>query len=255
MTENIWLDGERKDEWISYLTGRMKLCVKRYRDIYGCAIIFINGIKQIFIALGDRDTKDAAMRYCIEWGESYIKNGPNSPDRLFAECYKHYPDLYKTRLDIIDQVFFTIGNGYEWLDGAPIYRYSEDYRLITIRQSIALFKKALGHDAKLVKQINSFLNKKDSPERPLPDDGKQRCFYRVSKHSLIMNVPDDVRSEWLDVVFEAAILLKDRSGSDERYSLEDIANHQVETNENNKTMGEFIINSLEVRFPEHKGIK
>lgn len=210
------------------------------------------------------NTKRRNATLCRLGGE-YIHNGLPSVEQVFKYCYTHFPSIYKTRVDVLSSIFLSGGNGYNWLDGCIINGSPESHICVARRKAetqndpdrIAaniLFQELIdmpGVDEKLKQSIQRMLdrNKPDDRARPLPDDGKLRVF-RLSKHySNIMNVPVNVNSEWLALTYEAAILLRDRSGiepdSDPKYIEEDKKWVAF-----NKEQGIMIVKDLERRFPQ-----
>ncbi len=65
-------------------------------------------------------TRGAAMRQGLAWVERYVREGAPSVDAVFRDCFQNYPQLYRTRASVLEHIFFVIGNGYDWLDGAIV---------------------------------------------------------------------------------------------------------------------------------------
>jgi hypothetical protein len=220
--------------------------------------------EDVGICLDAQPTRKAAMLHGIEWAKNYIKNGPPSADDVFKDCFIHYPSLFKTRTDVIDQLFFVVG-GYSWLDGAIINTTPEDYIESQRRKErdktdpnkikmMALFREILNREStpeEHKEELRRILHEDDEPKfRPLPDDGGPRRFYPVSKnYSNITRVPDEVRPDWLAVTYEAAILLRDRSGVPE--GKQDYYT-DVDTQKEHRILGAKIVENLERRFPQLK---
>ncbi len=49
----------------------------------------------------------------------------NYHDTVF-ECLQIYPDLFPTRLEVDNQLFAVIGNGYDWIEGELVEAYNSD---------------------------------------------------------------------------------------------------------------------------------
>jgi hypothetical protein len=158
-------------------------------------------------------------------------------------CYKCYPTLYINELDVLNQLFFTIGNGYEWKNGQICHSG------VSLKQEYIFVKNHRNHENVRRKRIfdeskQRFLDfckailKEPSLEylgsvfEPETDDwrfeqqkeyGKRmkyakdpvkwrnNCYfldanrnllckaYPISeKHSFIMNIPDNVKPDWLE---------------------------------------------------------
>lgn len=162
----------------------------------------------------------------------------NTVEQVFADCYKYYPDLFRTRVDVIDHLFFVVGNGYRWVDGV----------LVEINPDP-------------LARIEYQLDADDDGVRPLPDDGEPRCFYPVSRdYSAVYTVPDDVRPDWLALAYTAAIMLRDRSGISEEQRVKRAADffdvdldEDAPRNASNIQIAIDVVNELEQRFPQLVG--
>jgi hypothetical protein len=130
-----------------------------------------------------------AMQHGLSWVEQYRENkGPEGPDTMFPKLFARWKSIYRTRLDVLDHLFFVIGNGYAWLDGGIICTsgYEEEVPQqeplppdAPVYGSEAYYQ--LG-DRRLERRIaDAFFDAEDAakPVGPLPDDGKPRHFYPV----------------------------------------------------------------------------
>jgi hypothetical protein len=137
-------------------------------------------------------TREAAFRKGVAWATSYLVCAAPGPNTVIHELFGHWPMLYRTRADILNQLFMVLGGGYAWLDGAIVSKAPEDHLM-----------------------DEDYLAGLDQPSLiplgPILDDGAPRYFYPLSQRSNLQNVPDDVRSDWLQVAYEAAVMLRDRS--------------------------------------------
>ncbi len=171
---------------------------------------------RIGVCLAPGRTRNEAMQRGLDWAAAY--KAPDSPDELFPKLFQQWRTIYRTRVDILDHLFFVIGNGYLWLDGAivctsddsegerpkvapppgsPEYLSLEFFKLSSKEQRVIT---AAYYDAA----------ENAMPIGPLPDDGAPRNFYPVCQYSDILTIPDDVRPDWLLVAYEAALMLRDR---------------------------------------------
>lgn len=221
-------------------------------------------------------TSEAAMRQGVRWVASYKKNGPPPPEQVFRNCFKYYPELFRTRADVLDTLFFGIGGGYDWLDGAIVCTEVENERsrkrtqerTLRLRRELdrerreaakailRILSKASPRTRRVIGSIVRGYNRHEercsSPKRPMPDSGTPRKFYPVSPgFSNICLVPRDVRSEWFTLAYEAALLLRDRSGVEDGASiLESRRERRVQAS--NRKLGTRIVRELERRFPRLK---
>ena len=213
------------------------------------------------------------MEIGLSWVKDYQSKGPKNPktpETLFRECYKRYPELYPTRMRVIDHVFFVIGNGYDWVDGEIICTSLDDYGTWGKRnrvnegwekrhqEDVKEMKKYLTLRLKMAQESGKPLSpyeknrlkeleERDLP-RPLPDPVGPVRFYPACEYSKIACVPDNVRPEWLSLAYEVAKILRDRSGVPENY--EGDAEAEKITQERNREFGGKIVTDLESRFPQ-----
>jgi hypothetical protein len=161
--------------------------------------------------------------------------------------YKLYPTLHATELDVLNQLFFVIGNGTEWENGElcdKFYSSFEEQEIDVLRQREHDRKRYAELD-KACEEFNSTLNEllKNDPAqqklikrfqhiivdesnieqaqkleiekrieqaRKLSDGIKSgfcwylndnneliQTMYPVSEYSRIMNLPDDIKPDWL----------------------------------------------------------
>lgn len=217
---NTWTD---TGDGYETTVGRCKVLTWEFGEIHQVKVFVaykhgnFNG--SVGIGLHFCKTQKQAMDKGVKWAKKYMKTGPNTPDELFAECFKNWKTLYRTRADVMDQIFFTIGGGYTWLDGAIVCTGPEDHlnKIESPREPEldAFFnrpdtKKAL-KDAGLEDPAE---RRKNLQVGPIEDDGGPRQFYPVDlagSFANILNIPDDITDEWLKVTYEAACMLRDRS--------------------------------------------
>lgn len=160
--------------------------------------------KEVGVYLGCWPSMDEAMRRAHAWVVAYE---PQSVESVLAGMFADYPDLFRTLADAYDHLFFTVGNGYDWLDGALVETVQDPAERSVDPMS------AYGNLPYAVRQrLQQILReKKDLPKGPVHDDGAPRPFYPLSDYSLITRVPDNVRPDWLDAAYEAAWAYHDRA--------------------------------------------
>lgn len=153
------------------------------------SVVEVDGVRVCFQQYAD---EASALERGLQWATELQQSGPPSPDRVITDCFQHWPTLYRTRADVLNRLFFTIGNGYDWLRGGVVTTSPDDHLDRAARPR----------------------HRADPPPGPIPDDGGRRRFYPVSPdHSNIFAVPDDVTDAWLKVAYEAAVMLRDRSAA------------------------------------------
>jgi len=215
-------------------------------------------------------TMEEAMQTCLNWIDDFKKTGPASPEQVFKDCWEHWPSLYPNGLQIpvIEHIFFVIGGGYTWLDGAIVSTSPQDY-LESMRRDRenSTLKEALKASEELRKMIRARKiaegEELDYWDYTQEEQNYMRWsqgiyrFYPVSEgYSNICLVPDDVRPEWLKISYEAAILLRDKSGIPKMpKSRYDSSNEdEIKRQEDNRRIGEKVVLDLERRFPQLKRI-
>lgn len=162
---------------------------------------------QIHIGLQAQKTRDASMKRAIKWAKEFADSKPKSAEQVFTDCFTNWRTLYRTRLDVIGHIFFTIGNGYDWIDGNVVYTNPDSHLEIAEREAW----QEKNDEGFMVRARK--LEKEATPIGPLPDDGEKKAFCPASKnYSLVSIVPDDVTDEWLAIAYEAAKALAERSG-------------------------------------------
>jgi len=145
-------------------------------------------------------------------------------DTIFESLWS-YPNLFGfdelDRYRVMDHLFFTVGNGYKWKDGELVEGCTE--KRISWRQYLY---RALGGrfyfvttDVMVLEQLSDRQEKGDSAlpddpqqwdilkrkaqeeflhERATKGDGKVGFYPVCEKYSRIMNVPIDIKPDWLD---------------------------------------------------------
>lgn len=178
----------------------------------------------------------------------------------FWQAFNLYPSLFQTRADVINHLFFVIGNGYRWSNGelidddpamtleqiteTRIARALKNFSGVEFRQSVA---RILGdpvptEEEALEEQLN-----KEFAHKVGPIKGKPRIYYPVCGYSEICNVPNDVRPDWLRLAREACRLL---IAAERRPAC---AGWDADTNRKNAQCGRRVLAELSRRFPRLRG--
>ena len=179
---------------------------------------------RVEIGLSSSRTCASAMRRGLAWIEAYRRNGPPSAKQVIAQCFKRYPELYRTRADVIEGLFFESGDDYKWLDGA-LLPTSQARHVLTSRERTSMRPARISDRPDLsdelraiMREIEQKLEAEDLADvalgRPVPDDGGLREFCSVSPADAnLFRVPPDVRPDWLMLAREAAVMLRNRSAA------------------------------------------
>jgi hypothetical protein len=207
------------------------------------------------ICLRPGKTRDVAMKTCLDWIDEFKKKGPPTVEESFEYCAKYWSDIYPTRVSYLDHWFFTIGNGYDWLDGSLMNTSPDSYldSLARREENKEVFE-AAAEVKKLLKKYGyeEILNEYDDysdPQSKYWTSGVY-SFYPVSKdYSDICKVPDDVKPDWLALAYEAALLLRDKSGVPQVKSRYSSGEDDHARQEENRKIGVQVVSDLERRFP------
>jgi len=206
-------------------------------------------------------TRQLAMEKGVEWCEKYQKKGPDSVEKSFKTSMKHWGNLYPNRIAWIDHIFFVIGNGCDWLDGAIINTGPDGHiesrkSLRRMRKDMEKWNKEHAEIAEIVKKYQLETPKEitdsiDNVRLQMWNSDVYR-FYPVSEnYSAITQVPDDVRSDWLKLSYESALLLRDKSGvPDIKSKWASKSDNDEVSQKRNREIGAKVVADLESRFPQ-----
>lgn len=114
--------------------------------------------------------------------QAKIKDG--SLLQLIAASRTVYPDLFASDLEVLNHLFFVIGNGFAWDKGRLVDLFEDE-------QFTHALKGVVGKDKKLFLDYPAYEEKHRQPDR--------RVFYPICEFSRIMTMPEDVQSDYLDI--------------------------------------------------------
>lgn len=156
------------------------------------------------IGLQPGTTRREAQARGEAWVERYLKEGPRNPEDVIEQSLKDWPTIHKDRADVLDQLLFTCGGGYRWLDGALIDTDQAPPPDFSHLEAQVAEMEALGEETRrLLKEAG-----REIPEE-LPEPEPPKTF-KARSGANIFEVPRDVKRDWLKVVREAAQLLVER---------------------------------------------
>lgn len=266
------VDWKRDGEgWRGRVHGRFEVHTWPFGSIHQCKVMVdyprpgLEGFDQrVGVCLRPGKTRDESMRHGLAWVDRYRVEGPPSADAVVTAAFANWKTLFRTRVDLIDHLFFKGGNGYDWLDGALYELSAEDHQdyIEATRVSPEELARRRAEHAELNASLarirdrlvasapdpiaresiletfrpigDHVLEEADLPVGPVPDAGKPRAFGWISPDfARIGRVPHDVRPEWFELAYEAAVVLRDRSAEPE-----------------NRALGRELVADLERRFPQ-----
>ena len=153
---------------------------------------------------------------------------------------REYPSISGNKLDVYDHLFLTIGNGYNWVNGELIAKFDKRLNVISIEEAIdklfndeyridlttdrmffyigelekeeKVVKESLQYDLKRYAQdVKTIINAEKLVNQSLFEiepiislDGLEpECtLYPLYEYSAIMNIPNDIKPDWLDGIKE-----------------------------------------------------
>jgi hypothetical protein len=138
----------------------------------------------------------------------------------------------KSKLDIYNHLFLVLGNVYEWNEGELVEVYGNN-KILTIEEAIenellnefhlTLFNRSINRNIRIhnissseckdkirerlkryYKNIQTILHAEDiiNHEIDINEDKREFNFYRLTTDSAIMNIPDNIKPDWLDGIKE-----------------------------------------------------
>ncbi len=269
-----------ENDWTTTIDKRFHISTWKFGNIHQ-SVVFIdydhkidgqslNSIKNdgsVHIGLRPGKTMEGAMKICLNWVDEFQKSGPPSLEQVFQNSWDHWPTLYPKgkRLPVIDHIFFTIGGGYNWVDGAIICTNPQDYLENAKRRKNEGIEEALEAADELRQMIREqkmaqgeeleYWDYTREEQNNMHWDQDVYSFYPASEdYSNVCLVPDDVKPEWLKLSYEAALLLRDKSGLPKMPPPRDKSNNEEDKQrqENNRALGSKVVADLERRFPHVK---
>lgn len=127
-----------------------------------------------------------------------------------------YPSLFPAPICVYDQLFLTIGNGYEWKDGELVCN-DENSLCDTVEEAVNRIKDdyfkriediyGISEDVftgiieRYKKEVENYLYNIFHIEDIMEDlTVPEFKFYSLSKYSAIANIPDDVHYDWIKAI-------------------------------------------------------
>jgi hypothetical protein len=271
------------DDWHTTIDERFHISTWKFGSIHQAKVFIdynhlIDGKEpdsfkvdgSVGICLRYGKTMEEAMRICLDYIEEFKKNGPPSVDQLFQDSWDHWPTLYVRgrREPVICQTFFTIGGGYTWVDGAVMCTSPHDY-LESVREerkdegmTKALEAceevRKMSRERKLAKgeELDYWDYTREEQDEMRWGQGVFNFYPASEGYSNVCLVPDDVKPEWLELAYEAAILLRDKSGVPKmpksRWHNEKSDEDDQKRQADNRVLGAKVVAELERRFPHVK---
>lgn len=236
--------------WTTELGDGYTPIVWRFGERYQCVVRTIlesNNNKEVSFGLQMEKTLSKAMKKTLEWADKIKTGTPPTAEEVILKAHKDWPDLYRYRYKVLDQMMFTIGNGYDWFNGRIVNTspeettetvvtsrdpiFSEESTEILRKEARSLLEMAEMKDDNNLRELSSsILEMVKTQEESLYDYKTLRDrvpleeedpttkinFYPISKnYSGIWTAPNNVTDDWLAICVESIKLLKNRNSNPE----------------------------------------
>lgn len=172
------------------------------------------------------------FQWTLEKNDTIIKNKTMNLKDTMLSYIRLCPLNTKNKLDIYNQFFLVLGNGYEWNDGELVDVYGNN-KILTIEEAIenelldefnlTLFNRSVNRNIRMYdissseckekirerlkryyKNIQTILHAEDiiNHNIVINEDKRDFDFYSLTTYSAIMNIPDNIKPDWLDGIKE-----------------------------------------------------
>lgn len=164
--------------------------------------------------------------------------------KTVESCILNYPKLFPNALYVYNHLFCVVGNGYNWVNGelvtndtslryttvenaimeylnhALIEQWNEDGVAVRFLSSFGKanddISKYIRHlNGYVVKDVETILNYKKLAEdfsiienTYIGDGFNGFSFYPICEYSKIMQIPDDIKIDWLNAVYQMVDLME-----------------------------------------------
>lgn len=118
-----------------------------------------------------------------------------------------YPGIFPTRKHALNQLFCVIGNGFDWINGELVdndNKYEKRYKLIN---SIA--KAEFPSEETWNQQRKFFAELYEGEENKIPMEYQFEWYPLCKRFSYLYNYPDDIKSDWKEVLEECKRMLQE----------------------------------------------
>ena len=138
----------------------------------------------------------------------------------------NHPSLYKdidyehSRQKVLSHLFFTNGNGYEWVNGALVCELDK-YKVGTELPESYFETPVMSTEANEPKYFKELRLAEGKEYEPYELCSKQAIqIYPICQYAKMMNIPDDIKDDWLEGAIEATIFARDYWDSPYKYCLD-----------------------------------
>jgi hypothetical protein len=131
-------------------------------------------------------------------------------DTALRNCLMMYPAIFPNKWSVYHHWFCVNGNGYEWIEGELRYSDEEANKPIDLKGAIehqfglcASEKELLTTPLKyLIARLQEGVLSLLDVETGIVDFTPKEKLYPLCQYAKIMNIPDNIKPEWLEAVKE-----------------------------------------------------
>ena len=142
-------------------------------------------------------------------------------ETTIQQMFDEYPSLFATREECYDQLFCTIGNGYDWYHGQLVpsgdaysddqevlAKHDADYTRVVPRavQSEENIRKKRKEDRSIWNTLRRFRLEDEGED--IGEYSEATSWYPIcERYSYVLNFPDDIRPDWKAALEECRTML------------------------------------------------
>lgn len=128
-----------------------------------------------------------------------------SPDETIEQSIRCYPSVHRNRSQVLDHLFFTIGNGYEWINGELVNPFPYKTEFEPHYSLTNAIERGTVDASDLRRSMESDFEDRCISEESVERSKRYGVFspYPESDLSRINNLPDNITPEWAAAAREA----------------------------------------------------
>ncbi len=131
----------------------------------------------------------------------------------------HFPNLYHSRATVLHDLFYVIGNGYEWQDGELVYPFAGTRRDEDAYSTFRHESSLRGHNDPILSEVyersrrqwNTEVDEVRSRIDELVNDmtfPSERPYPQCKEYAKAYNLPDDIKPDWAEAAAEIAAIIE-----------------------------------------------
>jgi len=203
------------------MCSRFKGLVWEFGPMYQAKVVVSqNGWDDVGIGLRPGKTEEEAMMRVVDWVKEYQKAGPARPGEVIDNQMKNFTDLYYTRSQVLEQIFFRSGSGFRWLDGSVVEVDAHDGEWLgrgreTWKAQVQRLDLLLEEVSKLIPETRTHVQGLRQREEKETQERLNRPM-RADPGCNALRFPSRMRKDWKATLIEALRILERRGDDDSR---------------------------------------